>query len=230
MLSNVFLQTNSTGNNPFILPELQFVVSIMTVTVTVGILLVTWRSMRRSNKLTQESNDLLRTELEARVKPVLIIENDNRGMHRADNSEKYRLFGEILNSGSVPARNVTLYDYIKDSEIKLDELVRHENEIKRSSRELGSIVQDHPLPFSSNKSFDIHAERDHQIAIWLEYDFLDEKKEEVIHIFEIEAGQMVSLAPNPKHSFYLHTYVDNDIKEAIQHWKDLQSGVSTAGF
>ena len=156
-------------------------VSLIAIITLVGII---W-----TNKRMRESNKLTRTQLENTFRAELQIEKADSGVGEKK-GKPYGFFKPILrNIGTVSATNIRVYNYYKFSEIKIEELVKEKKKIKSTSvieisgglpREDAIPVQEIPVPLDEKKPF--------HIAIWVEYDYLEKRKNELIQVFHVSEG------------------------------------------
>lgn len=180
---------------------------------TLIVAFVTHRGNKETNRQTRESNKILRLEIESRFRPTLVFENVGHWVGKKDN--KIVFGGYLKNFGSVPARNIQCYNFKRKTEITLDELITYEHQgednIKKRMYEMGALFPNASLFYTSSESFDENSQY-WNLAIWLEYEFLDDKKEETIHIFSISTTTME--LPRPVEAFLVKSFTDVEIKKA----------------
>lgn len=189
------------------------IVTIALVLSTLIVAVVTHRGNKETNRQTRESNKILRLEIESRFRPILVFENVD---HYVENKTNKILFGGYLkNFGSVPARNIQCYNFKSKTEITLDELIIYEHQgednIKKRMYEMGALFPNVSLFYTSSESFDENSQY-WTIAIWLEYEFLDDKKEEIIHIFSVDTT--TNVIPPPVGAFLVKSFTDVEIRKA----------------
>lgn len=188
------------------------IIGIPLVVATGFLVLFTYLSIKRSSKQTSEELKLTRVQLENTFRAELRIERADSGVGEK-NGKPYGFFKAILrNIGTVSATNIKVYNYKKFSEIKLEELIKKRKKIKSTGviEILGSVpreghtsVQEIPVPMEEKKPFDI--------AIWIEYDYLEKRKNELIQIFHVSKGTVYKTKT---------TYEKHHIEEAEKNLKE----------
>ena len=172
----------------------------------------------------RKTHNVLKTELESKIKPNLLFDNYS---WRVGKNKEIGIWAQIQNLGTVSARNVKVYNYLKPTEFKLNELISNEVEnhkIKSDYFELNTILPNFIINYNSSKNV-AHSTGEHYITIWLEYDYLNDKHEEIIHIFKFRTNISYSYPFGaPPKTRLIRSYDDQDIQDARKRWKDEKSG------
>ena len=185
--------------------SLEIIFNTLLVIATFSAVGISYWKMRESNKLT-------RTQLENTFRAELQIDRADSGVSEKQ-GKSFGFFKPLLrNTGTVSATNIRVYNYHKFSEIKIDELVKERKKIKNRGviQISGSITRDNhvsvqeiPIPLDEKKGFDI--------AIWIQYDYLEKKNNELIQIFHVSEGTVFE----KKSTFEKHHIeeAEKDLKE-----------------
>jgi len=180
------LQVSSLANK--LLSDLIFSTSlpqIVLVGTTILLVVVTYRNMKKTSRHTEEELKLTRKEINSRLKAdceVLVANTDlKKNGKKAEGILKIR----IRNGGTIPANNIQVHFKDPTSSLEIDQLIRDEDEIKKSSMPVkGSILPGLVSPEILHKTC-LDEPKVYQVAIWVTYDFADVKNMEIIQIVEI---------------------------------------------
>lgn len=169
--------------------ELETGVQIVLVLVTVTLVIITARNMKKTNEHTEQQLKLTRKQLDNTFRAEIQIERANSGVSEKE-GKPFGFFQPLLrNIGTVSASNVRLYNHYKFSDITIEELVKERKKIKSKGVIImpGSILRDKSasfqiiyVPLPEKKPF--------EIAIWVEYDYLEKKNNELIQVFHVSEG------------------------------------------
>ena len=172
-------------------------VQIALVLGTWALVIITAIYMRRSAKITAESNrinreanDILRKELKSRLKPQLDLTAEP-SLSVSEGSYIMRVTGMVHNSGSISANDVRVGNAETKSE-DLRDIVKQKDEIFRRTHMLGTMA-----PGASEEvSFVMEWASDRELGkltVWISYDYVDiepEKSEKVVLCFVSGGGTM----------------------------------------
>jgi len=169
-----------------------------------------------SNKLTRESNEILKIELRSKMRPLLAFVRTQASVQGNDREIKVRLILTMANSGTVPARKIYAY-YSETNNDKIEYLIKEKEGIRNRGFPIGTIQQGGHYDFFIDIPW-THDKQSTKLVMWLEYRYLDQKDEAVV-LFHVVGGA----EPVP-HQWY----VKDDIVEAENEWNDIKSGKRSA--
>lgn len=209
--------TNALGEKTFTNIE-SIILQILTVIAAFAAVYVAYRAMKKSNeqtqesnRLTRESNELLRLDIMERLRPKLEFQNCELKPKTVNGKQIWELFPLLKNFGSVPVYNVTVYPYVVSGSVSLEELVKNEDKIKDSPNK--SVDKSGTL--FPNDNFIIPMEltkldqKLQSIILWVEYEFLNGIKEELIYDLGYRDG----------HYYANNTHSNYNIKKEREKWK-----------
>lgn len=132
-----------------------------------------------SNKLTQQSNDLLRTDILARYRPVLQVHN--LGIEPLEHPEDAfaQYHPNLRNDGNVEIKNIEIYFKSFPKTLEIIDIIKIEEEIKKHQLPYeGSILPNGvavvnaiPLPVTNNVM---------TLVLWIKYKFLTDQEDQII--------------------------------------------------
>lgn len=157
-----------------------------------------------SNNLTQQSNNLLETELKNKMRPLFELTQFRTYYNNVNTSNLVCRSTIILkNSGTVPARKIVAYHGETGSE-RIEDIVREKDRIWNQGVPIGTIQQNGHHEFLIDIKWEPREKPSTKFVIWFDYVYLD-KKEEALIWCELTGG-MNSIP----HKWYVY----DDIKEA----------------
>lgn len=165
--------------------RLSLYVSLAAITVGGAAIYFAKRSADKHHTLTKESNDLLRTELRERLRPILQIIDSSTEM--ISSKEIVRVRCTLQNLGPVPARAVRYWFKATENSTIIG-VVQEWNELKSGEgHALGSILQNS----SQVMIFDIPWRTGlarQNVALLLECVYLEDSHEEIVVIMDVTGG------------------------------------------
>jgi len=84
-------------------------ISYISLIIASIIALITFWGVRSTNKTTRNSNKLLQTDLEARLRPLLEFQKPTASLQTSGDKMNVRFSTTIKNIGTVPARKIVAY-------------------------------------------------------------------------------------------------------------------------
>lgn len=180
---------------------------------------------RSSLKETRRSNSLLALELKAKFKPYLAFTKPEL-RHKPEDTTG-ATFSCLITNGAVSLSNILIYHFFDSTEISLYNLLTKESEIKKTERKVEGTLEP---PRYHHLSFPINTDtrKDIWIAIWINYEYLDNIKEEGIAIYDFEtpkgSGGFESLG-----STGFKWFSHNDIQKARQEFSQ-NKGIPSGGL
>ncbi|MEM2141062.1 hypothetical protein [Nitrososphaera sp.] len=150
-----------------------------------------------------KSNELLRTELRARLRPQLEFAKTQGSLQGFEGGDHIRFWGRIRNAGSVPARNIVASSSVTGND-QLAELIREKSQLRLSQTRIGTILPGGYFDYYLTKQGPETA----YLAIWFEYTFLGNEKEEALVWINLIPG-----SEELNHRWFTH----EDISEARKH-------------
>ena len=194
-------------------------ISIISLIVASSIALITFWGVRLTNKTTRESNKLLRTDLEARLRPLFEFENFYAGLQTSGDKQTVNLTITIKNVGMVPARKIIAH--IKESNNnKISDLIKEKDDIRKTSFEFGTIPNGGHRPYAQKIPW-IKDKPRTNFVMWFDYIYLNNQKDSFMVVFDVTPGSGV---------INYVWFSKEDIEEAEKEWHDLKEGKSGADF
>lgn len=185
-------------------------ISIAVITA-IGIGVTSWLTRsslietRKSNKLTQKSNEILDLDLKMRMRPILQFIKFRSTLTGLQGKQEVNLIMNLKNTGTVPARKITVH-YKETSNERIEDLVREKEEIRKKSVFVGTILNDGQQEFGITIQWK-YGGSSTKFVMLLEYTYLD-KKEEALVFCHVSGGW-----DQIPHNWY----IEEDIKEAEEH-------------
>jgi len=168
------------------------IVQIFLVAISAITAIIIWRKMTESNKITREStnelkisNDLLTLELKEKFSPRFVFDKC-RIQYESDKTNFANFNCIIKNMGLVSLSDVSISSDIQTHRLSLYELIKKENDIKKSTTvQLSTLatktaIQDYSIRFEEERGKPIF------VIAWISYHYLDERKEEAIFLLHFE--------------------------------------------
>ncbi len=191
------------------------VISSIAIIVAIGGIIMTGILTRNSNKLTQQSNELLEIELKSKLRPMFkLIFNLVSPQH---NEHLITFDVDIKNYGTVPARKIITKSN-KTNNTHLIEITKENDELT-TSFPIGTIQNEGSVRFVRE------IEKTEQIPmcyfIWFEYYYLD-KKEETVVLCTINQKNWADVQQK--------WFIQEDIDEARQEWNNIRTGKRSASI
>lgn len=146
-----------------------------------------------------KSNELLMTELRARLRPQLEFAKTQASLQGFEGGDHIRFCGRIRNAGSVPARNIVASSSVTNND-QLTELVREKSRLPFSQTLVGTILPGGYFDYYLTKQ----GPETTYLVIWFEYTFLGNEKEEALVWINLIPG-----SEELNHRWFTH----EDIKE-----------------
>jgi TIR domain len=147
-------------------------------------------------------------------KPILVLDSGRGGQQKSvigiNLPDELTFSGTIKNTGSTDARNI-LFHAKEVSSDDLGLLIKEKSEILSNPKSLGSLVPGGSTKFFTKTGWK-HDRPTALIAIWLQYTFLENEKEEALLV--VEVGPLLTLE-----NMNQKRYTDHDIREAEQKQK-----------
>lgn len=174
-----------------------------------------------SNKNTQRSNKLLRTDLYARLKPILRIHNTGNEPINSNepnfDSNIVHYHPNLRNDGAVEASHFRINYKVIEREVDLEEIVRQQKEIEiRSIPYDGSIVSN---GIATVNAINLpHTDKTISAILWINYKFLDDVSDSTI--FNI----IFSGTGNYHRGVVVKNYTVSDIKRIRKEIKIKENG------
>jgi len=170
-------------------------IQIGLVAATLILVFVTWIKMSESNRITRESNNLLKKELESRLRAELTATVGDSNLKQAGDKWIGKVKIVIRNEGHISARHVKVHFKDPTSALTLDQLIRDEEEIKTSYFPIpGSIPPRSNYPEHVLHDTTLDESKPYDLAVWVTYDYADVKNMEFIQIVKINS-QSHSVGP-----------------------------------
>ncbi|MGQ0791480.1 MAG: hypothetical protein ACT4NJ_04550, partial [Nitrosopumilaceae archaeon] len=176
---------NSTQTSTINSIQLDTLTQFALVVATISIALVSWYYMKKTNQNTEKQLKLTQKEIESRLRAELQIIIQESNLTKQDNEQVGMIRIAIKNTGTISARKVKVHFKDPTSSLDLPQLVRDEDEIKRSYFPVPGSIQ--PQLFAKDV---IHRTRlnepeVYEIAVWVTYEYADVKEMEFIQIIKI---------------------------------------------
>ena len=192
---------------------------IATIVLAIGTCAIAWityNGNKESNRLTRESNDLLKLEIKNKIRPDLQVVNFSPEPLGESKTVKY--YPNIVNYGTVSAHSIRIYINSFRKVDDLTDIIKDENEIKRSVfMPYGSLLPTKPLRFNSPVEYPLDG-IERRIIVWIEYEFLENNHDEVIFNIGLKNEQYLD-----------HVYYSNsDIIKAREKWRKFKAGETSA--
>ena len=149
------------------------------VYVTIAIAVITLGGIIWSNANITKSNNLLRTDLLARLRPAFTFEL--AWVTLIPNTNEVEFTCKIISSGSVAITDVVIY-YMADSKRITPDRVLTNNEIKKTEYRIAGTLEPPRDHYFKQKMPPVNSD-DVWIALWFNYEFLDDEEEEAIAVF-----------------------------------------------
>ena len=198
-------------------PILSWITAISTIILafaTIWLVVVTNRNTRKSNEELVKSNDLLRTDMLARLRPRFAITNPSLVLFNS-NPTKVKFDCRPENQGSIPLRNIKIHHYKQNTKPTLIDIVRDETEIKKQEKSWEMTLEPQWKLQDLNAEWEL-SEREQKelwVIIWSEFEALGNKEETITAIRFIDM--------NP---IGVDTFIYEDIKDARKKLKDFSDG------
>ena len=192
-------------------------ISLISLGVASGIALITLYGVLSTTKITRESNKLLRTDLEARIRPLFEFERIYASLHTSGDKYEVRLSVTIKNVGIVPARKIIAHMKETNNK-KINDIILEKDAIRKTSLEIGTIPNDghsaytHTLPWTKDKQRT-------NFVMWFDYIYLNNQKDSFMVVFDVTPGS---------HIVNYVWFSKEDIEEAEKHRNDLMQGIGGA--
>ena len=185
-------------------------ISYISLIIASIIALITFWGVRSTNKTTRDSNKLLQTDLEARLRPLLEFQKPTASLQSSGDKMNVRFSTTIKNIGTVPARKIVAYLKETNND-KIENLIKEKDVIRKTSFEFGTI------PNGAHKDFatKIKWEKDKvktQFVMWFEYLYLNNQQDNIMIVFDITPGST---------QLNYVWFGKEDIKEAEKKWNEL---------
>lgn len=109
-----------------------------------------------TTKTTRESNKLLRTDLEARIRPLFEVEKFYASLQTSSDKYNVQLSITIKNVGIVPARKIIAHMKETNNK-KINDIILEKDDIRKTSYEFGTIPNGghsayvHLIPWTKDK-------------------------------------------------------------------------------
>lgn len=174
------------------------IISIITIIATLALaavaiisLIMSKQQTEISNRLTRESNDLLRAELTARLAPMPSFTGMNNKIIEKDGRCYLEIKTMISNSGKIPMRNVRIRAGLVEA-IFIEQIIKAENELKHQNELLSTLLPDQSTSdLHLQFSFEDEIEKSSgTIVLWLDYKYLDFA--EVIQVLRYDEGTKIA--------------------------------------
>jgi len=195
---------NSTQNSPIDFMQSDTVIQIALVGATISIALVSWYYMRKTNQNTEKQLKLTQKEIGSRLRAELQIIIQESNLTKQDNEQIGMIRIAITNTGTISARKVKVHFKDPTSSLDLSQLIRDEDEIKRSHFPVAGSIQPQLTAKDIIHRTTLNEPKVYEIAVWVTYDYADVMDMEFIQIIKI----------NGQHSELGSIYEKSDIDEA----------------
>lgn len=168
--------------------------TIAVVITTVVMSALTRRETKNQNKILAYQAGLHEKELEQKHKAdlrVILLKTINLTRNDGSGALVLRFIVPyiIRNYGSVEAFNIKIHHKIYDSEQKIEQIVKDENEIKSTEKPVeGSILQGEEIEEVISKSYPPNEIKPKMVALWIEYSYED-KTTEIVFRCWIKGGE-----------------------------------------
>lgn len=159
--------------------NLVFATWAIAIATIIGIIITTIVTSR-SLKESKRTNHLMALELKTRFKPHVDFTAVNV---RYIDTKNATFVCTISNSGEIPLSNITIFHEESLQELSVRSLLENESEIKEKTRHKVDGTLEAPRYHSLDYSFKTDKNQNLWIALWLNYEYLDEIKEEGMAIF-----------------------------------------------
>jgi len=168
--------------------------TIAVVITTVVMSVLTRKETKNQNKILAYQAGLHEKELEQKHKAdlrVILLKTINLTRNNGSGKLVLRFIVPyiIRNYGSVEAFNIKIHHKIYDSEQKIEQIVKDENEIKSTEKPVeGSILQGEEIEEVISKSYPPKEIKPKMVALWIEYSYED-KTTEIVFRCWIKGGE-----------------------------------------
>lgn len=136
-------------------------------------------SMLWTNFNTRRSNNLLRTDLLARLRPAFTF--DLAWVNILQNTNEVEFVCKIISSGTVAITDVIIY-YMADSKRITPNMLLTNDKIKETKYQITGTLEPTRWHYFKEKMPPINSD-DVWVALWFNYEFLDDVKEEAVAVF-----------------------------------------------
>ncbi|OLC33204.1 MAG: hypothetical protein AUH84_07370 [Thaumarchaeota archaeon 13_1_40CM_4_38_7] len=151
--------------------------------------------LRKQSRQTDKQLSLTKKELESRLKADLEVSVGESNLNEKGDKWEGTVKIIVRNNGNISARNVNVHFKDPTSALDLPQLIRDEEEIKKSSFPIpGSIPSHLHYPEHIIHTTTLDESRPYDLAIWISYDYADVKNMEFIQIVKINS-QSNSVGP-----------------------------------
>lgn len=198
------------------------IVTIIVAIATWAVAFVTYRGNKESNQQTRNSNDLLRTDLYARLKPILRVHNTG---HEPPNPNDPNIDPNIVqyhpnlrNDGMVEASHLRINYKVMEKEVDLEEIIRHEKEIEKHSIPYDGSISSSGGTVVVNAINLPRTDKTISAVLWINYKFLDDVDDTII--FNI----ICSGTGNHFRGVVVKNYTVSDIKRVRKEIKIKENG------
>lgn len=190
-------------------PSITLITLIATIVLAAasiaGVAISVWQT-KKSNRITKESNDLLRTEITARLRPIVFLSDvASAVITKSDGKQYLQVKTTITNNGTVPLRNLRVRTGVIEG-ILLEHIVKSENELKTQREVLSTFL---PNRSTTEMTFDFSLEEIEEgkdlVVFWFNYKYLD---------FEEDAIQTLLYNRDNKSAEPLGYHTAHDILDA----------------
>jgi hypothetical protein len=185
-----------------------FYATLVLAIATFGLAIVVFLGNKKSNENTRESNNILKTEMRFRMKPLLVIEDN--GSHRPTDVTLPTMLNVLIkNVGMASARKITIR-IMPTNDTQIELLVKNVNE-NDQGLPIGTLPRNGCITFP--RAVDMQG--NFYIAIWFEYSYFEDEKDRSVVVFAIQVGER-QIPPI--------WYDKEDIIEAQKKHKDFMDG------
>lgn len=193
-------------------PNLVYGTWALVIVTLIGIIMTAIYTQKSLNQ-TKLSNELLKTELKTRLRPLFQLHNTKSELSGPNGDRRVRLRYTIKNIGTVDARKITLRSF-ESKNTEINNIVKEWNDIKDSSFPLGTIQINGEVNHFDDVSWPDGQGVTNWI-IWMEYEYFSVKEKCVIVFPGFTGGR----EPVP-----FTWFVHEDVVEAEKRRDDERSG------
>ncbi len=193
------------------------------IITAIGIGITSWLTRDSLNE-TRKSNELLRMDIYARVKPLLRIHNTGHepvDLHNSNiNHDIVSYHPNLRNEGGTEASNLRINFKVMDREIDLEEIVRQENEIKKQSIPYDASILPNGVAVLNAVNLP-RIDKKISTVLWINYKFLDDVEHLIIFNIISDGTGNYQRGTEVKH------YTISDIKRVRKEMKIKDKGAPT---
>jgi hypothetical protein len=158
------------------------IITLILAGITFLGVVLTNKNTKKALEKTAESNNLLRMEIENKLRPNILFQ-EKKMSFSPKNQGKTTINAGFINIGSTPAKNFRYYIYPKSTKIDLDDLMKNQEIIKQKEKKtMGLLPTDFVEVVNTVIDVDSNTSKDFWCAFWMVYDFLDVRDYEYIII------------------------------------------------